>query len=834
RELTKELEVTFGEASGGWRELARDTDRQRQLFDGKTLREALATTDGSRGDPFPTRHKTAFKALVRFMYEAGSWVSLKNELFRTDPELAKALFEVRQAWAEWITSDAGNRATVIGTVKNMTNDCDFNFALGEGATLDPVPRMRKVAEETQRLVREALRETGLSEADAAKADYQILFESNSYTDPAILHLYTRLPEAAREQAVRLLTRDSVGVSRWMIREGFEHLPLDVRIRAVRDLDLWATAGVRTPEEIARDLGFTGTHWHTTEGREWLLAEQSRLFERYLADPTNVEVVTKICETQMLLNTMAEGAYVTPGAGLVTVTIKEGLYTKDMTMVRRQMNELKRELAERDDATKRKLLETLEKEYEQQRIETIKSLTPDEALQSVLGDLVFFWHMAETASHDLEAFDIVMRYEFSKYVARLVEVAKAFGMDPASMTPGDHRFTGIAKLLRTATKIYKGKKPWEAFGEGPAFTSLTEMRQYFSSVQKAASDVVRYLLEHSSFRDRLDLKAESFGPPATPDRSTSAREDAWLSLANMTIAERELRLILGGDASYAGREHVALDFFYDQYEANLARVRKGASEEGASYWSHFSSEIDVQYLQRRLEFWRTRGTPLETREALHTRLGEDAAKTAVLEVPDFEGGKTAVLEIPDFDGSKTAVLEVPDLPATAPDLARLKKAAASQASALKVTSVRTDSFAVVGDDLGTFLRGMRNLRPVAGYVDVFVHGGKDGFYILRDTSWVKVSAKELADALWAAGYDGRPIRLVSCETGAVDASNATLGAAADALAKILKTEIWAPNKTIWLGHDGRLFISSREPATWTPQSKPSGVWRAFGSKPKGTP
>lgn len=834
RELTKTLEVRIGEATGGWRELARDTERQRQLFDGKTLAEALATKDGTPSDAFAVRYKTAFKALVRFMHEAGSWVSVKNEIFRSDPELATALFEVRKAWADWITADSANRATVIGTVKNMTNDCDFNFALGEGTTLDPVPRMRKVAEETQRLVREALRESGVPESQAARADYQLLFESNSYTDPAILHLYTRLEGPAREQAVRLLTRDSVGVSRWMIREHFRHLPLEVRTRAVRDLDLWATAGSRTPEEIARDLGFTGPHWNSTEGREWLLAQQSRLFERYVADPTNVEVVTKICETQMLLNTMAEGAYVTPGAGLVTVTIKEGLYTKDMTMVRRQMNELKRELAGRDDATKRKLLETLEKEYEQQRLEAIKSLTPDEALQSVLGDLVFFWHMAETASHNLEAFDIVMRYEFSKYVARLVEVAKAFGMDPASMTPGDHRFTGIAKLLRTSTKIYKGKKPWEAFGEGPAFTSLTEMRQYFSSVQKAASDVVRYLLEHSSFRDRLDLKAESFGPPATPDRSTSAREDAWLSLANMTIAERELRLILGGDASYAGREHVALDFFYDQYEANLARVRKGASEEGASYWSHFSSEIDVQYLQRRLEFWRTRGTPLETREALHTRLGEDAAKTAVLEVPDFEGGKTAVLEIPDFDGSETAVLEVPDLPATAPELARLKKAAASQASALKVTSVRTDSFAVVGDDLGTFLGGMRKLRPVAGYVDVFVHGGKDAFYILRDASWVKVSAKELADALWAAGYDGRPIRLVSCETGAVDASNATLGAAADALAKILKTEIWAPNKTIWLGHDGRLFISSREPAKWTPQSKPSGVWRAFGSKPKGTP
>ncbi len=566
-----------------------------------------------------------------------------------------------------------------------------------------------------------------------------------------------------------------------------------------------------------------------------LAEQSRLFERYVTDPTSVEVVTKICETQMLLNTMAEGAYVTPGAGLVTVTIKEGLYTKDMTMVRRQMNELKRELEKGEDPAKRTLLETLEKEYEQQRIEAIKSLTPDEALQSVLGDLVFFWHMAETASHDLEAFDVVMRYEFSKYVARLVEVAKAFGMDPASNTPGDHRFTGIAKLLRTATRIYKGKKPWEAFGEGPAFTSLTEMRQYFSSVQKAASDVLRYLiLEKSSFRDRVTVQADSFGPRVTPDGTATAREDAWLALANVTIAEREIRLVLAGDASYAGREHPALDFFYEQYETNLARVRRGAEEEGASYWSHFDSAIDVTYLQQRLTYWRTRGTPLAPRESLHARLGEEGAKTAVLDIPDFDGAKTAVLEIPDFDGGRTAVLEVPDLPATGPDLVRLKRAASAQAGALKVTSVRKDSFAVVGDDLGTFLPGMRNLRPAPGYVDVFVHGATDGFYVLRDTKWVKVGASEIADALWAAGYDGRPIRLVSCETGLLNASNASVGATADVLAKLLKTEVWAPNKTIWLGHDGRLYISSREPAKWSVQSPPSGVWRAYGAKPKGTP
>ena len=123
-------------------------------------------------------------------------------MFSKHPEIAKALFEVRKAWAEWITKNY--RASVIGTVKDMRNDCDFNFALGEGEDFNPVPRMQSAKAWTKGLVRDLLIEAGLTPAQADAADHEVLFETNSYTDPGIIHLYTRLPRELQGEVIKAI------------------------------------------------------------------------------------------------------------------------------------------------------------------------------------------------------------------------------------------------------------------------------------------------------------------------------------------------------------------------------------------------------------------------------------------------------------------------------------------------------------------------------------------------------------------------------------------------------------------------------------------------------
>ncbi|HTC72565.1 MAG TPA: hypothetical protein VK655_06725, partial [Solirubrobacteraceae bacterium] len=644
-ELGKTLGVTIGEAKGAWRDVAASEARQREMFAGKTLLEALRTLDGDPGDPFATRYRTALKAAARFMYEAGSWVGTKQEMVRDHEEIAKALFELRQAWAKWITDHYN--ASVIGTVKNMTNDCDFNFALGEGEDFNPVPRMQAAKAWTKGLVRDALIEAGLSPEQAAAADHEVLFETNSYTDPGIIHLYTRLPTALQGEVVRNLTRDSIGLAEYWVKHHLGALPLDITLRATRDIkDAGRDAGARTPGEIAAEFGIAD--WDTPEGNERLYAEQNRLFSEHARDPSNAKVVQQICELQMLINSRAQGAYITPGAALVTVSIKEGRLSADMRMIRAQIDELKRI----DTAEARTIVSALERSLEEIRLEQIRSLTVDEALQSVIGDMVFFWHIAEEASRGAVAFDVVMRYEFSKYVARLLEVARVHGMDPTAGVAGDYRFLAISRLLKTATRIYKGKKPGEVFaGDSPALSGITEMRSYLEAVQRASGEVIRYLIERSSLRAAVetpsaylnDVKARiaqdlaertgawreeetrSLDPAKTPwlgewleppDRGWNSSDPgsvrANLHLVNLLAAENALSEAARGELHGARNPEALVARYHQQYLDALTAIRDGARAEGANFWEHFDPE-DAELIKGKLGAWERDGEALPAAE-----------------------------------------------------------------------------------------------------------------------------------------------------------------------------------------------------------------------------
>lgn len=637
-ELGTKFDVQVGEAKGAWREVAKSEAKQRDLFGGKTLLEALRTLDGNEGDPFAVRYRTALRAAARFMYEAGSWVGTKQEMFKDHPEVAKALFEVRKVWAEWIRKNYS--ASVIGTVSDMRNDCDFNFALGEGEAFNPVPRMLAAKAWTKALVRDLLIEAGLTPEQANAADHEILFETNSYTDPGIIHLYTRLPAALQAEVIRSLTRDSIGLAEYWVKHHLGALPPEVTARALHDLAIAGRdATVRTPDEMAADLGIRD--WDTPEGNERLYAEQNRLFGEYARDPNNAEIVRQICELQMLINSRAQGAYITPGAALVTVSIKEGKLSQDMRMIREQLDQLK--AGEQTAATKT-LIGALERALDEIRLEQIKGLTVDEALQSVIGDMVFFWHIAEEASKGAQAFDVAMRYEFSKYVARLLEVAKVHGMDPTSGVAGDHRFLGIAKLLKIATRIYKGKKPGEVFaGEDPALAGISEMREYLEAVQRASGDVIRYLLERSSVqpvrRGSADAETGPLDPSRTPwlgewldtpDRGwqsdNPASRGANLHLVNLLASENALNEAMRGELHGARNADALVSRNYQQYLDALTAIRDGARSEGVNYWEHFDLE-DAAMLQECLATWDRNGQALPPIDIYRAAVSGDPAQRA---------------------------------------------------------------------------------------------------------------------------------------------------------------------------------------------------------------
>jgi hypothetical protein len=88
------------------------------------------------------------------------------------------------------------------------------------------------------------------------------------------------------------------------------------------------------------------------------------------------------------------------------------------------------------------------------------------------------------------------------------------------------------------------------------------------------------------------------------------------------------------------------------------------------------------------------------------------------------------------------------------------------------------------------------QPEAGKYTVDMHGNSDSAYIGRDA----ISADDLASMVENdPNYDGGPIRLMSCETGAGDY--------AQQLADRLDTTVEAPDQLAWSDRDGNTFVSS---------------------------
>ena len=105
----------------------------------------------------------------------------------------------------------------------------------------------------------------------------------------------------------------------------------------------------------------------------------------------------------------------------------------------------------------------------------------------------------------------------------------------------------------------------------------------------------------------------------------------------------------------------------------------------------------------------------------------------------------------------------------------------------------------------FFQNLNNVDPLDGYQDIACHADAHGFAaqdpetgeLLED-----LSPKELAYRIMDSGkYNGGPIRLLACSSGAVE------NGAAQQLADLLKVPVLAPMDTLFTSMDGYMAVAS---------------------------
>lgn len=116
----------------------------------------------------------------------------------------------------------------------------------------------------------------------------------------------------------------------------------------------------------------------------------------------------------------------------------------------------------------------------------------------------------------------------------------------------------------------------------------------------------------------------------------------------------------------------------------------------------------------------------------------------------------------------------------------------------------------GDQLRPFVDAV---VPKEGWFDMIIHGHPQGFGVLHNGNMELLTHRDLATFMKKNGWDGDPVRLMSCKTGMCP------DGAAQNLANKLGVEVMAPSHTLWFWADGRLTIG--------PVAKMNiGEWRLF--------
>ena len=110
----------------------------------------------------------------------------------------------------------------------------------------------------------------------------------------------------------------------------------------------------------------------------------------------------------------------------------------------------------------------------------------------------------------------------------------------------------------------------------------------------------------------------------------------------------------------------------------------------------------------------------------------------------------------------------------------------------------------------------NIKPLAGYQDVVVHGTVDDFEVVVNGKVVSLDHRSLATYIKKNGGGNKKIRLLSCETGK------HAKGAAQHLANKLGVEVMAPNDLLHVFEDGSMVIGPKS-------DRNTGSWETFTPK-----
>lgn len=137
----------------------------------------------------------------------------------------------------------------------------------------------------------------------------------------------------------------------------------------------------------------------------------------------------------------------------------------------------------------------------------------------------------------------------------------------------------------------------------------------------------------------------------------------------------------------------------------------------------------------------------------------------------------------------------------------------QTREIAIVETHTKSAAILSGDDAALREAALNIKPIAGWRDVAVHGTIDDFEILVNGKVQSVDHRGLAAWLRKGGDGKQRIRLLSCETGK------HAKGAAQHLANKLGVEVMAPNDILHVFEDGSMVIGP------TP-TRNTGSWETF--------
>lgn len=112
----------------------------------------------------------------------------------------------------------------------------------------------------------------------------------------------------------------------------------------------------------------------------------------------------------------------------------------------------------------------------------------------------------------------------------------------------------------------------------------------------------------------------------------------------------------------------------------------------------------------------------------------------------------------------------------------------------------------------------------GYFDIVAHGTSNGIQVTHNGKKIIVDSRTAARLIQNTdGYNGQAIRLLSCNTGALD------NGFAQNLANKLNVEVYAPTNYLWSGQNGNYFVAGMT-KNGLPDMHNEGIFKTF--KPGG--